>query len=175
MRAQDDAVVCASASSSVASMPPSPVVMFLLEKKLKQPISPQVPSCRPSSSEPMAWAESSITVRLCRRAIPGCGHVAGIAGVVHDQDGTRLIGDARSMAAGEIQPSRPRCPRRRAWHRCSARRWPWRRRSATAGSPHRRSPIRRRRRPDAGRRWRWSPRWRVWRPRRSRKLAPNPA
>ena len=36
----------ATSSSSVTTMPPSPVVRFLLAKKLKQPISPQVPAGR---------------------------------------------------------------------------------------------------------------------------------
>ena len=34
----------------ITMMPPSPVLMFLFEKKLKQPMSPRVPSLRPRNS-----------------------------------------------------------------------------------------------------------------------------
>ncbi len=42
-------------------MPPSPVVMFLLPKKLKQPTSPIVPSALPSQAAPGECAASSIS------------------------------------------------------------------------------------------------------------------
>ena len=55
-------------SSLVRNSPPSPVVMFLLSCKLKQPISPHEPSILPSMLPPIAWAESSTTMRFAARA-----------------------------------------------------------------------------------------------------------
>ena len=56
------------AGGTSVTPPPSPVVMFLFEKKLKQPIAPQAPSMRPSSEAPTACAASSMTTRFCSRA-----------------------------------------------------------------------------------------------------------
>ena len=42
----------ASSSSSVTTMPPSPMGRFLFEKKLKQPIAPNVPQARPVERGP---------------------------------------------------------------------------------------------------------------------------
>ena len=60
----------------VVSMPPSPVVMFLLEKKLKQPTSPHPPNGRPSMVAPGAWAASSTTDKP--RALANA-NISGIA------------------------------------------------------------------------------------------------
>jgi len=59
----------ANPSSSVVIIPPSPVVIFLFEKKLKHAKSPREPHFLPLYSAPGACAASSITNRLCSLAI----------------------------------------------------------------------------------------------------------
>ncbi len=58
------------------------------------------------------------------------GHVAGVAGVVHDDDGFGARGDAgcdgcggdgEVVGAGDVGEDH-------AWRRCRGRRWRWRRR-----------------------------------------------
>ena len=74
-------------------MPPSPVVMFLFGKKLKQPASPIVPHAAPPSRAPGACAASSITNQP--RPL-GHGedrlHVGRIAAVVEHDHGARRRG-----------------------------------------------------------------------------------
>src|SRR5690606_10491636 len=53
-----------NSSSFVTIMPPSPVLIFLFEKKLKHPISPIVPSLLPRYSESGPWHASSIILSL---------------------------------------------------------------------------------------------------------------
>ena len=49
-------------------MPPSPVVISLLEKKLNVPASPMAPQERPLWLDPAASAASSMTFRPCSLA-----------------------------------------------------------------------------------------------------------
>ena len=46
-------------SSSVVSIPPSPVVITLVGKNENDPAVPRLPAGRPSSRAPWAWAASS--------------------------------------------------------------------------------------------------------------------
>ena len=52
-----------SSRSAVTTAPPSSVVIILTGPKLKQVMSPNDPTGRPSLSDPNAWAASSITRR----------------------------------------------------------------------------------------------------------------
>src|SRR5215510_6546864 len=91
----------ASSSLLVVSIPPSPVVRFLLEKKLKQPISPMLPHCLKT-----------------RSPLPSCplpGNVTEIDTIVHHADalGSRvktgrktLWGDVTVLDARDIGKDR---------------------------------------------------------------------
>jgi hypothetical protein len=58
--------------SAVVSMPPPPVVMILLPLKLKQPMRPMVPTCRPAQAAVRIVARGS--ARRAPRRHPRSGH-----------------------------------------------------------------------------------------------------
>ncbi len=77
----------ANSSLLVTTAPPSPALMFLLAWKLKHPRSPIAPTGWPFHCAPQAWQASSMTYRLCRRAmsmIPSmsAGHPATCTGMM---------------------------------------------------------------------------------------------
>ena len=105
----------ASASSSVTSIPPPPVVMSLLPLKLKQPTRPIVPTWRPAngpsrSVAPSASEASSTTGTPWRSAAPTIGSMsAGWPSEVHDLDRRRLPAARRAPA---LELRRRRAPGR---------------------------------------------------------------
>ena len=69
----------AISSSSVVTIPPSPMARFLFEKKLKAEARPTLPTWRPSMLAPIAWAASWSSITPWRSAMaatsrsdPGC-------------------------------------------------------------------------------------------------------
>ena len=84
---------------SVTTRPPSPVVMCLPCCRLKQPMSPIVPTGLPAWRAQNAWAQSSITAMpRGRQSRMIAGHVARVAEQVRDDDRPRPRADTRARS-----------------------------------------------------------------------------
>ena len=100
----------AIASSSVTTAPPSPTARFLFEKNENAPAAPKVPTWRPCSCTPMAWAASSSRTRPRSAAsVADRGDVARMAAVRHRHDRP----GARSDRRLDVRRRRPRPLERR--------------------------------------------------------------
>ena len=80
-----------AASSALATMPPSPTHSCFLEKKLEGPRArrPSRPDARRHQAAPIAWAQSSISIRPCSSHSSRSSAPGRVAAEVHGDDRPR--------------------------------------------------------------------------------------